>query len=405
MNSSHHQFKQPIKSPLCLLWLVIGQILLLVTDLAIAVPPKPTITSNPAPSGIPPAVVVCQDPTQTQTFNTNWESPEPTEAAPCPPWAKDGDATFTWTYSTLVGNPASGTAGSASLNMQRDQSGTTSITVQAEQKWKDQGTGTATVTSDPSDPVTFTVVNVKTETVVMVPSDRTRKKIGVGEKVKLTIEPSFIGSETWSVTGGGSVNPTSGMTTTFTAGANAATSTVKATLNGGSECKVVFTVVPPSGLFLRQKPGTGVLHHYNTLSIGFKGLPYLKPTEVSFVNIQVREKRVRGEGTGYLAFMTGIPHKPALNWEDVVSGDNDASGSRVRVTDTVEFIVDTRSPPFTEGMFTFPIPLEYKLVTGSAPMSGGIVNQILSTHPSEEINALKGGTSVSKKASDPTSHY
>jgi len=252
-------------------------------------------------------------------------------------------------------------------------------------------------------PARITVPKVETETVATMPSDRTRKKIGVGEKVNLTMTPASIGSVTWSVAGGGKIDPKTGTTTTFTAGARKATSTVTATFNSGAKCDTVFTVVEPSGARMIRKPGTGIFHIQGFLKIGFKGIPFLRPTGVSFENIQVRERRVKGEGTGYLKFLDGQVHKPALKWEDVVPGDDDASGSRIKVTDTVE-LKTSRKPPFTDGFFVWPIPWEYR-VGGAPPKDFATVNQTLTVAPTEKITASKAGINVTVNASDPSSSY
>ena len=58
--------------------------------------------------------------------------------------------------------------------------------------------------------VEVAIVKVKTETVATTPADRKRVKLGVGEKVTLTLQPTALTPVTWSVTGSGTLSATSG---------------------------------------------------------------------------------------------------------------------------------------------------------------------------------------------------
>ena len=118
----------------------------------------------PAGTGCPPSVVVCVDPTEKQTFTaTGGTAPDPTIPAPCPPWTKDGDPIYIWTYDTLTGTPASGADGSANLQMNRDTTGQATIKVKVKQKWKDASNPavTTTTTSPDSTAVVFIIPKVE----------------------------------------------------------------------------------------------------------------------------------------------------------------------------------------------------------------------------------------------------
>jgi len=235
-----------------------------------------------------------------------------------------------------------------------------------------------------------------------VPSNRERKKIGIGEQVTCSVDAS-VGSVTWSVeSGGGTVSTQSGLSTTFTAPDRAATCVVKAITSDDEECSVTFNVVEPSGVNIVQEPGTGVWHTNNTASVGFKGRLYILPADVSFQQIEIREEDVAGVGVGYLSFKNGEPHG-LKNWIPVDSPTNDTSGSKVNGVDTISSGTYTQQP-YSNGTFTWAIPWEFRVGTGSEKEFSTVTHK-------EEIDAngnmtiSKGGASKSKNYADPDSNY
>ncbi|HRU70310.1 MAG TPA: tetratricopeptide repeat protein [Kiritimatiellia bacterium] len=111
-----------------------------------------------------------------------------------------------------------------------------------------------------ADAVRLTILKVDTETVATVPADRTRKKVGVGEQVTLTLQPTSLTPVSWSISGNGTLSATTGNPVTFTAHDRASTPAITATYGGGS-CSVNFNVVEPDGVAMEQEPGTGSLAH------------------------------------------------------------------------------------------------------------------------------------------------
>ncbi|MDO9527971.1 MAG: hypothetical protein Q7J27_02295, partial [Syntrophales bacterium] len=142
------------------------------------------------------------------------------------------------------------------------------------------------------------VVYLKTETEVTIPADRTRKKLGVGEKVTLTLKGAD-NSVAWSLSSGsGSIDPTSGSWTKFTAHERASGASVTAAYKGKTYT-ANFSAVEPSGVMMEREPGTTNWHINGTASAGFKGRPYITPNDVSFINIEIREQSCIGIGILY----------------------------------------------------------------------------------------------------------
>jgi hypothetical protein len=119
-----------------------------------------------------------------------------------------------------------------------------------------------------------------------LPADRTT--IGIGEVVSLYGMPA---GTTWSVSGGGTVSPTNGSSTTFTAGLSPTTATVHAQIDG-AELTQDFSVIAPSSItvigYTNLPPGTedpnGTMMGAQTIYSDIIG-----PTNVSFENVSFRE--------------------------------------------------------------------------------------------------------------------
>lgn len=239
---------------------------------------------------------------------------------------------------------------------------------------------------------------IASETFATVPSNRKRKKVGVGEKVTLTFSGN---SAPWTTTGG-TLSATSGKSVTWTAPKRAAQITITAV---GSNCtaSIDFAVVEPSGATIPQKPNTGVWHDHNTASVGFKGLIFLEPVDVSFINIQFRENGGVVSATGCLAFLNGTPHQTGP-WGNVVDGTSDTSGSQIQgATDTI-WIGPISQPFNTGGMLEWPIHWQFRVALGSEKTFIDMVHAA-TIDSSGNATVSKGGTSKSKAYADPDSTY
>jgi hypothetical protein len=132
-------------------------------------------------------------------------------------------------------------------------------------------------------------LKITSETVATTPADRARTKIGIGEEIVCSTDPST--NVNWSVTGGGAIAPASGTSTTFTASKSPSKPTVKAT-SGATPATIAFDVVPPDGMTVKasSNPGNGTPGPPNN-RIGFKTIfdCLVKPDDVSFYRVEFQE--------------------------------------------------------------------------------------------------------------------
>jgi hypothetical protein len=235
-------------------------------------------------------------------------------------------------------------------------------------------------------------------TMETVPEDRARTKVGVGEDVLVRIQPEE--SVTWSVTGGGSVKPTSAPATCFTAGDRAGTSTVKATRNDGSTLTLTFTVIEPSGGRVERKPGTGVWHEKGKPSVGILGEFYLLPEDVSFKAILFREGVTHAKCTGYFKPKNGWAHDPSPEWLSIVELVP-GKGWKVDGSDRIFGTDDWIGKPYADGTFLWTIPWQFRVGKGN-PKVFTSVDQLKTIDPSGALTVTKGNASATKALNDPS---
>lgn len=153
--------------------------------------------------------------------------------------------------------------------------------------------GTATITAscdNSSKSASVTMIKLNHTTVSPSPGDRSRTTIGIGEEVDISTAPST--SVSWSVSGGGSVDPPSGTMTRFWAPKSAATCTVKATMDG-HDCTLVFNVIEPVGQTSHWESDCGGLAlgpPNQRIATCSTFLSTVKPTTVSFYNVSFAEE-------------------------------------------------------------------------------------------------------------------
>ena len=241
---------------------------------------------------------------------------------------------------------------------------------------------------------------METITWATTPSNRTRKKHGVGEKDSLTLAGASGSQVTWSLSGPGTLSGTSGNPVTFTAHERASGASVTATYKGKT-FSASFTVVEPSGVIIEQEQGTGIWHIQGIPSCGFKGRPYIQPDDVSFENIQIREGEVNAVCSGYFLYENGFPH-PVGPWAPVGSVTA-GKGSKVQGIDTIQGGSDNHIP-YEDGLFTWTIPWYFKVGTGSEKQFEN-VDQVKTIDATGKLNISKDGTTKSAELNDPTSNY
>jgi hypothetical protein len=201
---------------------------------------------------------------------------------------------------------------------------------------------------------------IVSKTVATTPSNRARRKIGIGEEVVCSTDPAK--DATWSVTGGGAVTPALGNSTTFTASKSPSKSTVKATI-GTEAFTADFDVVAPDGLksTVKSNDGVGEKGPPNR-NIGFKTVfdCIVQPNTVAFHRIEFREN---------------IP-KDTWTWPDGTADSNGPKevpwsvGQDNKTTDTVSSgprPIDriSKGGKFVDFSYTIRVPEDYKNEAGN----------------------------------------
>ncbi len=254
---------------------------------------------------------------------------------------------------------------------------------------------------------------------ILVPQDnfsgRSNKRYGVGEVLNLsstvptsTPLPAGVGLE-WKKKSGLGTIANSGANDgkgTFSCGDRAGAVELELVLTGGSIAGTVldtkkFNVVQPSGSYMIKQPGTNVWHEKGKASIGFKGLSYLLPKDVSFNKIERREGDGKGVGSGFFKRFDGYNH-PIGSWFSVASGDI-SKGSLVNTVDTVS------TGPFDEtystGAFTWPIKRQFRVGT-SAAETFTTANHIMSIDSTGKTTIEKHGAGpYTRELNDPSKSY
>lgn len=264
-------------------------------------------------------------------------------------------------------------------------------------------------TTSPVDNTTRKVVPVAvapkiiSETVAVSPADRSRLKIGVGEKVNLTFN---LGTANWT-TSAGLLSVASGVSTRFTAPDRAATIKVTAVDASGAQDEITFTVIEPSGVIMERAMGTGIWHVQNIPSVGIRTSIYIQPADVSFENIEIVEDDCPGIVTGYLVGtpLDGVAHGShgagnKVGVGPVVSG----KGSEVLAKDTAQSGHCNFGLPYSSGTFLWAIPWKFSVGTGS-DMQFAIINQNFLIDASGAMDVLKAGATGHAALADPTSNY
>jgi hypothetical protein len=239
------------------------------------------------------------------------------------------------------------------------------------------------------------VIKVDSETVATIPADRARNTIGVAEEVNLVVTPS-VGSITWSVVGGGTVIPTSGSTTTFTAPNDASYCEVSCNIGAISITKG-FTVLEPSGVI------SAVINSTTHFPVGTAGARMhlypvvVGPTNVSFYQVQCVEiGRDAINRVGYWATNAAPSH--IGNGADVWFPLDQAN--RWPSTWDHAGIWDVSPPWYNGGSFEWPIPSEWRI--GQAGTTKSMVgwDQKFELEFDGKITVRKWGNWVTRTTND-----
>ncbi len=157
------------------------------------------------------------------------------------------------------------------------------------------------------------------------------------------------------------------------------------------------SIIAPSSAYMRQTPGTNVIHHQGFISVGFSGEGFLLPTDVSFSNLSFQEGQATATATGFFASANGAVHPPGGVF--AVTGCNIVTGCKA--FDDFIFSGDW-SPPFANGNFNWPIPWRY--VVNGSPVQFFTANHHMTSDAAGNATIEKAGAGpFTKNASDPTS--
>jgi hypothetical protein len=236
---------------------------------------------------------------------------------------------------------------------------------------------------------------ILSQTYATYPVDRTRKVLGVGEEVDLTVIPSLSETITWSLAGGGSLSTNSGQFVRFTAHINA-TNSVMSTAIAGTVFTNQYTVLEPVGVASAVISQT---FHYaqGACAAGMQLFPIvMAPTNVAFYRVECIE--VGMPATAISGYYTNHPppshvghgadiwfgldqqNRWPANWDVVRGGD--------------------LGQPWASGSFTWDIPSMWRVVGSTVSNSLAGWNQVYTLQPDGTLTIEKLGKSVTRTTND-----
>jgi hypothetical protein len=242
---------------------------------------------------------------------------------------------------------------------------------------------------------------ITSETVLPSPAPRTRKKIGVGEDVRLTHAP---GAAAWATTAG-KLSSANGIIVTLTAPDTAQ----QVTVTGGGTT-IIFDVLAPTAVHMDRLGATGVKHTQNHADSGIATQPFLLPDTVNFRNVIYHELNVAAAATSpgvYSCFAAGVGHCkqpaggvcPDLFMTDTVVAGN---GTQAVRGDCVYSGDCQQAAPFVSGSITFSIGYEYKVGAGPFHNIATVVQQSSLAADGVTLTSSKAGANGQTTVASPT---
>ena len=229
---------------------------------------------------------------------------------------------------------------------------------------------------------------IRSQTVATQPADRTRQRLGIGEEVRLTTDPST--AATWTVVGDngdmGTFSTASGTVTVYTACDRSKSITVRAVSACGHTTTLALTVVQLSSGTLESPLDISVIAP-PTITVGFTGIPTAQPADVSFLNCDMREGTCPAAASGVFAGEAGSTHADTGSWVPF-SAVVDAHGTALSVRDTVSAKAAIATFPaagVVDGRFHWPIPWR-------AQVRGGGVNGEFPFETPDHVKAYTAAT-------------
>ncbi|HEX3876977.1 MAG TPA: hypothetical protein VHW24_08325 [Bryobacteraceae bacterium] len=288
---------------------------------------------------------------------------------------------------------------------------------------------------------------ITSETKAKVPRDRLRKKLGIGEKVKLTFS---LGSANWyfvyptdvglppskspgdarpsdyaisipdvTVPTWGGLSNDSGSHTEYTAPAIAPNSAVTIAATGsGCTATITFEIVEPQYIKIKNADGSDGYSTHERLkqSTGFLGEIYCFPEDVSFENCWFKEKETCARPSGdwvRLLTVNGklscLPHRASTEARRIKRPEDDQSGSpadgldHISFTNPDRYLINGKDLP--TGTLHFAIPFEFSLSeTGvfHVPKNFKWAEQLITTNKSGFAQVDKEGGTMKNDLNDDT---
>lgn len=240
-------------------------------------------------------------------------------------------------------------------------------------------------------------------------SNRSRTSLGVGEEVDFRFDPPWdltAQDQPWWVAFAGSVAPSSGVGTTFTAPSNAANATVRVTIRD-VQMETVFGVKEPSGVDHAVVQQTYQMNGYGTITWGADARlrVIIAPTDVSFSRVEIEEVgQYATDVSGRYALFTNSCYTPEQlrHISDTfrpISCDNrwnpyaayGMEGDHVRAS---------MNPPLCAGSYTWPIPANWRIPGGATNPLSGWSPQVVTVDSNGVTRITKFGIWVERSTND-----
>ena len=239
------------------------------------------------------------------------------------------------------------------------------------------------------------VWTLQTETVAPIPEPRDRRRIGVGEAVRIVAVPATeTGDAVWTLAGGGSLCSRECNPVRYTAGATGGVAAVTATLPGGSSGFVSFAVVEPNSVLFVWKRST---KSNAPLSMDLFMDVHISPEEVNFSAVSFGEGTCRATAGGYFSDLDGAEHAASAVFkapQSLVPG----SGWKLAGEDVAT--CHTRGPIYADGTFLWNIPWEYSLDGDTHAFANAVHDNHISISPTNAtLTVSKGNVSDSVSVS------
>jgi hypothetical protein len=203
---------------------------------------------------------------------------------------------------------------------------------------------------------TLYTAHITSETVATVPPNTKRRKLGVGERVDISVIPTGLTLGAINVVGN-NIGGSSISGNRLKAGEEECTPQVETTVNG-NVLQIDFNVIKPSVVTL-EKQANSDNNGQNPLSVAMVVDWYIGPEDVNFSGLFIKEHTVPAVVTAneYFQYQDGFGHTPGIpleigtnlvpgkGWKCIGGADNVAGG--------------TQGAPYSKGKFTWAIPWSY----------------------------------------------